>query len=350
MKVFVNEMNQERIAVAKRLGRPNGVPVHLSDQLNFLSGWLKLDCREYHLNPEVMLEAQLAFNRRFAGTGILGPNFGVAIEPSAFGAKVIFPPNDAPWVQPMINDIDALPRFVEDLPLPDPRFSGYIPLLLSTYFYMRRRLGEAVAPPLGVLGPIDLASLLVGTTNLLTAIKVFPDVVHHFLEKLTTFLIEQIHVRAEVCRANIEEVAVYDDTAGYMSVPDFREFVVPYIRRIYQSTAPNAIHLFHCDGPLGHVAELLPEMGVTVLYNFDPHTDLTFFKEKIGRRTCLIGNVLPLDIMRNGTPEQVVKECQRQVRIGAEGGSFVLGLGGELANGTPPENIDALLETARDFS
>ena len=86
-----------------------------------------------------------------------------------------------------------------------------------------------------------------------------------------------------------------------------------------------------------------------MLISFDPHTDLEIFKAAIGDKVALSGNIAPLSVLRNGTTAEIRAEVKRQIDIGKRNGGYLLDTGGELANGTPPENIDAMLEAAEEF-
>lgn len=353
MKLEINEKNNERIRIAEMLGQPDKVPVDfgLGSQFNFLSGWLNLDGRKYFCDPEYMLDAQIKFIKRFNVNGVLGPNMGLAVEPSAFGARIFISKDQGPWAEPKINTIDELKNYLDNYKEPDPYTAGNYPLFYSIYFYMRERLGDEMLPkPMGMLGPIDTACNVVSTSNAMLWIRTNPDLMHKLLGKITDFLLKVLEVKVELFKPTDNDLGVFDDNTGFFSEADFKEFVIPYVKRIYDSyCSKDSRKVFHSDAPLKHVAHLLPEMGVNVLISFDPKTDIAFFKEKIGDRVCLKGNVHPLKIMRNGTPVMVKEECKRQIEAAKKNGGYVLTTGGELTNGTPSENIDAMIEAAEEY-
>jgi len=351
MNLYLNEKNSTNIKKAYKLQKVDKVPVYFSDQLDFLHGFLGIECDLYHINAEIMLNSQAEFNKRFKGTGILGPNFGVMIEPSAFGAGVVINKQNPPWVLEMCRDFDELDQFVESLEDPDPRYSGQLPLFYQTYFYMKHMAGDALEAPVGVLASIDVASLLIGIENLCVAMKLNPEAAHKLLAKINRFLINFIEAKAETFGVKkIEVIDLYGDNAGYLSRSDFEEFVLPYNKQIYDYFSDgDSVNLYHCDGPLGHLIDLIPQMNCNCLYSFDSTTDLSLFVNKIGDRVCLVGNIPPVKVLRNGTPEQVKEKCRSLIETGKKARGFVLSAGGELANGTPPENIDAVLEAAEEY-
>ncbi|MGA2766295.1 MAG: uroporphyrinogen decarboxylase family protein [Spirochaetia bacterium] len=348
MNLYQNEKNNSNIWKAQHLQPVDRVPVHFSDQLDFLGGWLGLDKRMYHLDPGVTLDAQVRFNKSFDGTGILGPNYGVALETSAFGARIIFTQENPPWVATACTDYEDLKDYVANLGDPDPLFSGYLPLLYQSYFSMRKATGGAIAPSLGVIASIDVATLLVGMENLCIAIKLIPDTVHKLLAKINRFLINFIETKARLFDVTAVGVLdLYGDNAAYLSRSDFMEFVAPYNKAVYNYFRDErTVCLYHSDGNLSHLIDAIPEMGANCLYSFDPHTDLQKFVEVIGDRVCLMGNIDPIRVMRNGTVEEVKNSIRGILEVGRKAKGFVLSTGGELANGTPPGNICAALEAA----
>lgn len=351
LDLYPNENNSNLIKMAQHMYRVDRIPVTFSDQLDFLSGWMGIECELYHLDAEIMLKAQIEFNKRFSGTGIMGPNFGVALEPSAFGAEIRFTGTTPPWVIRMCEDFDELENFVDVLHDPNPSFAGYLPLFYQTWFYMNKMTDGGISAPLGVLSSFDTAALLVGLDNLCLAIKLNPDIAHKLLSKISRFLIRFIECKIKLFKpVSIEIIDVYGDYAAYVSREDFMEFIVPYNKSIYDSfSCADTVKLYHCDGKLEHLIDLIPGMGCNCLYSFDPHTDLKKFVDLLGDKMCLMGNIDPIRVLRNGTVKEVEEECKRLLEIGKRAKGFILTSGGELANGTPEENIDAVLRTVKTY-
>jgi uroporphyrinogen decarboxylase len=77
--------------------------------------------------------------------------------------------------------------------------------------------------------------------------------------------------------------------------------------------------------------------------------DLKTLKNAIGSRICLIGNVAPVGVLMRGDRSNVTEESRRCIEAAAAGGGFVLSSGGVIDRGTPPENIDALIEATERF-
>ena len=52
--------------------------------------------------------------------------------------------------------------------------------------------------------------------------------------------------------------------------------------------------------------------------------DIALVKQKIGDRICLLGNMAPLTVLLEGTPEELDTECKRLIDIGKPMGALFL--------------------------
>ena len=191
---------RSEFAIVQALGTPDVVPVDLSmaDQLFFLQGWLGVKPHDYMLNPQVQLEAQLTFRRRFRGLGLLGPNIGLGVEvPSALGADLV-PTRQSTVGHAGRGEFDDLRAYLKQYREPDLLFAGYLPLFYATYYHMYDVVGDQMGAPYGILGPVETAALLLGIPNFFVWAKTCPDLIHDLMNKITTFLIHLTETKIEV--------------------------------------------------------------------------------------------------------------------------------------------------------
>ena len=85
-------------------------------------------------------------------------------------------------------------------------------------------------------------------------------------------------------------------------------------------------------------------------FSLDNVEDLTEAKEVLGNHMCIQGNVPPVEIMKNGTPEEVMEAAKICIQKGYDSPKgFVLTSGCQLPIGTPKENMHALMDAARIY-
>jgi uroporphyrinogen-III decarboxylase len=97
----------------------------------------------------------------------------------------------------------------------------------------------------------------------------------------------------------------------------------------------------------GNTRKLLAGMGRLgcEIVDLDSLSPLAEARSAMHPGQVLLGNLNPVTILMNGTPEMVtagIAECHRQA-----GARFIVGAGCEVPRGTPPENLRALAEYAR---
>ena len=63
-----------------------------------------------------------------------------------------------------------------------------------------------------------------------------------------------------------------------------------------------------------------------------------------------MGNLDPISVMRDGTPELVYEKAMECLRDGAEGGGMLLSSAGGMAPHTPAENVRAALRATEDYA
>jgi uroporphyrinogen-III decarboxylase len=337
----------ERFKQAARLEEPDQVPVGLIVDSPWLPGYAGMDTRDYFLFPEKWLEINLGLLDRFPEAVWL-PGFwveyGMAVEPSAFGARVLFHPNQPPSIEPVVTDL----AFWAEAKPAHPQEAGLMPLVLRLYEVMEERLQ---AKGLGIRmvcarGPMTTAGWIVGISNLLMELITHPEQVTRFLDTITTTLIHWLHAQLDTLRQP-EGIMLLDDLVGMVSKRHYEELVHPHLRRIFDEF-DGLIRVYHNDTPCMHLVESLAEANFDV-FNFSHKMDIGEVKAKMGHRVALMGNVPPLDVGVREPPEVVERWALECLDKGGSGGGMILSFGGGVSPGTPPENIDALLRAAREW-
>jgi len=97
----------------------------------------------------------------------------------------------------------------------------------------------------------------------------------------------------------------------------------------------------HICGDITHLLPGIAELPIDIL-DLDHLVDLALARERIPSRVALAGNVDPVSVVAQGTPETIrerVRAC-----YAAAGDPFLVNAGCEIPPSTPRENLLALCE------
>jgi len=127
----------------------------------------------------------------------------------------------------------------------------------------------------------------------------------------------------------------------------YEEFALPAERRVFDAVRagcglPASLHI--C-GDSTHILSAMATSGAVVL-EIDHLVSLDEACRLVPDSIALWGNINPVDILNNGTPEKVKAACAEAIETVRrhKRHRFVLSSGCTLAPGTPPENIAALVD------
>ncbi len=187
-----------------------------------------------------------------------------------------------------------------------------------------------------------------------------PELVHGIFRRVTDFykahFRKMLEAGAKAVGGPIDLAFTADDVGGQqgllMSLPMWEQFLKPYHTELNATIHEfGAKILYHSDGSVTDAVPGLLEMGIDCLQacqfsadNMDP----VFLKETYGDRMSFEGGVSVQTTLPFGTVEAVVQEVQDRVRVLAKDGGYILGPSHAIQAGTPPENIVAMFDTARD--
>jgi uroporphyrinogen decarboxylase len=310
----------------------------------WLPAWYGITILDYFTNDDLWLKANLKAIETFPDTLFL-PGFwseyGMCTEPSAFGARCMFPKNEFPYVHKVIETTED----IDNLPVPDPETDGLLPFMLN-----RLRLAQPALEAAGhkirfsvSRGPLNIATFLMGTTEFLTTMMMDPDAIHRLMRKITDFL-KAWHKLQHETFPSIDGILMLDDIVGFISEDDFLEFGYPYFKELYEGN--DSIKFFHNDADCTVSVKYYPELGIN-LYNPGVHLSLTELRAETKDQLTILGNIPPRDVLASGTPE-AVSEAVKALRAEAGGnGRILYSCGGGMPPGVKTENLTAFLEALK---
>ena len=321
-------------------------PVALIIDSPWIPGYLGISHLDYYLDPELWFQSNLKIMRQFPEIIFLPSwwvEYGMAIEPSAFGNRIHFQADQPPTQTPGLKRLED----VSSLEPVNPQTDGLMPFALQLYRMHKARIFEAgyTIPVVAARGPLCLASFLRGIPEFMMDLSENPEAVHTLLALTTQTVIDWLKAQAEAIGDSVEGVLVLDDIAGFLSERSYREFAHPYLKQICEAFPAEWVKVYHNDANVRPFLADLPATGFDVL-NWGHKVDVCEVREKTNGQMCLMGNVPPLDIGVRGTPQMVI-ESAREVMAKSNGTGLILSVGGGVSPGMPGENLRALLEALR---
>ena len=311
----------------------------------WLPGWSGISTLQFYSSEKLWFEANIKALTTFPDVIFLPgfwSEFGMCTEPSAFGAKTIWTKNALPHADRIITDISE----IDNLHEPNPSTDGLLPFVIQRLINYQpeiRHAGYEIKFAVA-RGPLNIASFLLGTTELLTAMIMDSDAVHRFLEKITSFTINWLQLQKETF-PTIEGILVLDDIVGFVGDEECREYAVPYLKRIF-AAFDSKVRFFHNDAQGLISTPYLKEIGIN-LFNFSFEHSMQEIRDLAGPEVALLGNLPPRDVLAAGTPAQVYAETQEMYNSIADKRRILWSVGGGMPQGVLTENIHAFLDALK---
>ena len=385
---------RERMARAMRLEAPARVPVMC--QLALGHYFLHCDIPEIEIwhSTAGFGEALIRLQRRYRFDGILvnlpgrdprWRNCVKHVEARAAdkvihwcnGWYTVCPPDDNPHVYRPDGtpntvtfeevDPDAL-YYVEphDLSGPDYPFSWgfsgkaarpdifFPPWQFDTIDYVVQRIGQDVSVHGEVFSPFSQLLELIGYTSALLALADDPGKVEACLNSLAE---GAIALGCGQVAHGVDAVLISSAFAGagFISRDHYRRFVLPFEKRVVEGIrAASAVPVYtHTCGSIGDRLELMEETGTCGIDTLDPpplgNVELRDAKSRIGSRLFIKGNLDPVHVLLEGTPDTVRAAARSCIDAAAAGGGYILSSACSVPPHAPPENLEALVGVAESF-
>ena len=219
---------QDFLSAAARKS-PALVPVALIVDSPWLPGYAGIDTRDYFLDTQQWLSINRGLQELFPKLVCI-PGFwweyGMAAEPSAFGARMHFHHNQPPTIEPLVKDIE----FWADLKPANPQQDGLMPLVLRQYNKMEQILnqeGQNIRM-VAARGPMTTASWIMGVSELMVSTVENPVAFEKVLKAVTTTIIDWLQAQLDCLKAP-EGILLLDDLVGMVSKRQYeRIYLSPF--------------------------------------------------------------------------------------------------------------------------
>jgi 5-methyltetrahydrofolate--homocysteine methyltransferase len=294
----------ERAFNLAEVNSPEDVPIMINTPCYFAFGNRDVP-EDYFTNPGSMLEYQASgYEKHMALVDddyvpYFMPWFGTGVLASGFGCRIKLQPgpgNDPAVAAPCVTS----PADAARLKMPDPYRDGWMPRVLDAIDYAR---ANSDLPPglTDMQGPLDTLGLMCGQAQLYEWMYKEPKLVHELSELVTEAFIEwvkvqKMHIGEPLDRSNGLQgiwsptgVGIWesDDDLVLLDSGLYREFVVPYVSRIFRVFGGGSVHF--CGNGVHHIQNLRQIENLRVVNN-SPIGDFKAFaalKQQLGDRVTL---------------------------------------------------------------
>ncbi len=262
------------------------------------------------------------------------------VEAHDYGAPIIFFENDPPMADGknvLLHSRQALVNFKPVLPENGKRMSNRLRLVEELKTKARgRKLVEG-----WVEGPCAEAADLRGLNSLMMDFYDDPSFVTDIFEIVTQGGIN--FARAQIA-AGAELIGVGDAAASLLGPDLYNEYVWEYEKKIVDAIhQAGAYARLHICGDTRRILGSIGRLGYDIV-DLDYLAPFDNARKEMGESQILCGNIDPVSVVKNGTPEtvrQALDKCRGQA-----GPNYICGAGCEIPRGTPKENFRAMSDFA----
>ncbi len=308
----------------------------------WLPGWAGCSTMDYFGSNETWFDVNLKAIQAFSDAIFL-PGFwseyGEITEPSAFGCKLTWDPDNLPHAHKIIHTREDVTALIK----PNVTTDGMLSLAINRLQTMEPKINQvghqikfAVSR-----GPFNIASFLMGASEFFTAMMLEPKDIHQLLRTITDFTRDWLICQKQ-CFPSIDGIMILDDLIGFVGQEQCSEFAVPYLKEIYSSFDAN-VKFFHNDAEGIIIGRELEDIGVNI-YNFSFKHSMSEMRNACGDKVVLLGNIPPRDVLAAATCQEVKQAAKVMYESIEDKRRIIWSCGGGVPQGVSTDNLNAFIE------
>ncbi len=328
--------------------RPTGVtPVWLMRQAGrYLPEYRAIRARlgflELCKNPEAAAEVTLLpVERLGVDAAILFADILLVVEPMGVGLE--FARGEGPVIHRPVRSADDVERLRE----PDP--AEAVPFVFETVRRVRRALGDRV-PLIGFAGaPFTVASYLIeggASREYLETKRLMyrdPATWHALLGLLGRTIARYLNGQIA---AGAQAVQLFDSWVGCLAPDDYREFVQPHSRAVFEALTPGVPVIHFGTGTAG-LLDAMRAAGGDVI-GLDWRVDLAEAWARVGHDVAVQGNLDPAALL--APPAEIRRRVQAILARAAGRPGHIFNLGHGVLPETPVDHVRAMVDAVHELS
>ena len=371
--------SRTRLAAAMRLERPDRVPVMCQPSLGFVLRQLpELDPIDvWHNHGGALARGFCEISRRFGFDGVLIPTVGAAPLDERTVQRIDRANPEGPVVYFRNGDSclycrNDLPRYTHAV-APEREIGDLDPAAIaerlsyhppSTRLRMQLAEGAAarvaeltqaralVGPEVSVHGALysseDYLIDALGADGAMVALLTEPERCRELLARYARAVAG--HAREQIA-AGVDALNLSAPWAGqsFISPQWYRELIAPAQAVLAAAARAGGVPSYcHTCGAIGDRLEAIIDTGFDGIECLDPpplgNVELADAVRRIGHRAFIKGNIDPVHVLLQGTPEQIRTDVIRRLEIGMTARGFILSTACAIAPETPAAHVALLRE------
>lgn len=220
-----------------------------------------------------------------------------------------------------------------------------------------KKAREIMGPEFSIHGqfysPEDYLIDLFGLENAMLALLTHPDKCKEILMRFAKAI--SGHVQ-ELIDCGVDAICASAPYSGqnFISLEIYEKIIAPAQKIIVDLCRTNNLPCYcHTCGSIDDRLESIIDVGFNGLECLDPpplgNISLENAIKRIGDRAFIKGNIDPVNVLLNGSVEEVRKSVRNYLEIGMSSRGFILSTACTISPHTPPENLDVLYEMTEKY-
>ena len=341
------EMTGGQIAAGYAAGEEvDYIPFSIQSNEEAMANVFGYTTAQWRNDPEVHADV---IKRRRDEFGIAGLAAGLRLRTvaQALGTVMFFPEIGIDRVdKPVLTDLSGL----KDLAKIDPYTNPVYLAIIERGKFLKDRF-----PDMGIgtsaTGPITNASCVRPTELVLRDMVKHPEELKELLKIVNYNTLAFMDMFVKEFGGAACTICDPVSCADILGRKKYLEFSEPYLEELIAGLTEihgrkPGIHICGKTNPLWEDMTRLKVASFSV----DNSEDLSKARDIMGPHFGLVGNVAPVDVMLNGTIDDVIEACKSCITKGSEAkNGYTLGTGCQVPIGTPRENFDAFIYAAKKY-
>lgn len=305
------------------------------------SAGIKMDDARWH--PKVSAKVAIDYSVK-THSDFVKPVIDSQIPFMDLGMDVKFPKDDYGSVKStLVNSSED----IDDLAFFDPNIAKECPNFTKVIIEGLEQTAEQLEEDLHICGlswgPLSTAGYLMGTENMLLKTMLGEeDEVLKLVDKVADFILKQ-QIRMIEAGATVMWMADPTSSEDLISPDMFDSYSFKALKKTITGTkdaydVPAFLHI------CGNTSDLIRNIHNTGCdcFSFDHAVDIATAKKSAGKNVALMGNIDPVRMILQGTPESITESCYKMIDVAGQDGGYILAPGCETPQASPDANVAAM--------